>query len=121
MRLLFCLSLFLALFAQFNAQSGEARADQSGTSLTALDVAFPLAASVSVAVSPSAEDGKHCVHIPCTSSTHDHTNAGCAGHASGLDHGAVNAFSPRSRQRVTTRNDAVAGLTLAPPVRPPLA
>lgn len=121
MRLLFCLSLLLALFAQFNAQSGEARADQSGTALTALDVAFPLASSVSVAVSPSAEDGKHCVHIPCTSSTHDHTNAGCAGHASGLDHGAVNAFSPRSRQRVTTRNDAVAGLTLAPPVRPPLA
>jgi hypothetical protein len=121
MRLLFCLSLLLALIAQYNAQAGETRPLPSGTQLVDSTLAVPQVARKAATVVAHEADRKHCLHIPCSSSTHDHTNAGCAGHAFGIDQASPTAVYASIRQRVVAQDDAVIGLTFPPPVRPPLA
>jgi hypothetical protein len=85
------------------------------------NVASPQVATEAAAAIAHVADRNHCAHIPCSSSTHDHPNAGCAGHAFGIDQATPTPFFASIRLRVVTQHDEVIGLTLSPPVRPPLA
>jgi hypothetical protein len=121
MRLLLCFSLLLALFAPFSAQAGEARPSPSGSLVADCSFGAPQVASKGASVLAHEAERNHCMHIPCSSSTHDHTNSGCAGHAFGIEQANPNTFFASITQRVVAQDNAIFGLTLPPPVRPPLA
>lgn len=63
----------------------------------------------------------HCQHIPCSNSGHSHTSSGCGGHAfvSMFPNAPWKDFN--SMSRIGFSNESHCGLTLPPPVRPPLA
>lgn len=62
----------------------------------------------------------HCQHIPCSNSGHSHASSGCGGHSfvSLFPHEPLKNFN--SMSRIGFSNESITGLTLLPPVPPPL-
>lgn len=115
MRTLF-LSLGLVLLAMVFAGSDRA----SAGSFESATVSQTAVSEITVA-SVQAEPAEHCAHIPCTNAAHSHTSGACAAHSFvaigegflGPDYVAADVIG--------LKHERHAGLTLLPPVPPPLA
>ena len=71
--------------------------------------------------SADTDQSEHCAHIPCANGAHSHTSSTCSAHSFVANCDGCIALDFESTASISYKNDHCVGLTLLPPVPPPLA
>lgn len=84
-------------------------------------VAFEAGKTSDLAATVGVEQMEHCAHVPCANSAHSHPSGPCSAHSFvAIGDGWV-APDFVAAVSIGLKNDRYSGLSLLPPVPPPLA